>query len=204
MSVAPSGAAAGAEGRTIRRVCVFCGASHGSRPEYTTAAFELGRGLAERGMTLIYGGGRAGLMGAVADAALGAGGSVVGVITRLLEGRELGHTGVTELHVVETMHERKMKMATMADAFIAMPGGLGTLDELFEILAWAQLGIHRKPVGLLSTAGFYDSLMTFIDHADAEGFVRMNHRTELVVEKSVPALMSRLMTTIPGGARFPG
>lgn len=201
---APPSTAADAEGpRAIRRVCVFCGASHGSRPEYTTAAFDLGRTLAQRGMTLIYGGGRAGLMGAVADAALGAGGGVVGVITKLLEGRELGHTGITELHVVETMHERKMMMATMADAFIAMPGGLGTLDELFEILAWAQLGIHRKPVGLLNTAGFYDSLMTFIDHADSQGFVRMNHRTEMVVESAVPVLMERLTHTQPGGARFP-
>lgn len=190
--------------REIRRLCVFCGASHGGRAEYTTAAFELGRGLADRGITLIYGGGRAGLMGAVADAAIGAGGSVVGVITRLLETRELGHGGITELHVVETMHERKMKMATMADAFIAMPGGLGTLDELFEILAWAQLGIHSKPVGLLNTAGFFDSLMTFLDHADGEGFVRLNHRTEMVVERAVPALLERLATTRPQGARFPG
>jgi len=190
--------------REIRRLCVFCGASHGGRAEYTTAAFELGRGLADRGITLIYGGGRAGLMGAVADAAIGAGGSVVGVITTLLETRELGHGGITELHVVETMHERKMKMATMADAFIAMPGGLGTLDELFEILAWAQLGIHSKPVGLLNTAGFFDSLMTFLDHADGEGFVRLNHRTEMVVERAVPALLERLATTRPQGARFPG
>jgi uncharacterized protein (TIGR00730 family) len=190
--------------REIRRLCVFCGASHGGRAEYTTAAFDLGRGLAERGITLIYGGGRAGLMGAVADAAIGAGGSVVGVITTLLEKKELGHTGITELHVVETMHERKMKMATMADAFIAMPGGLGTLDELFEILAWAQLGIHAKPVGLLNTAGFFDSLMTFLDHADAEGFVRLNHRTEMVVEGEVRPLLERLAVTRPQGARFPG
>jgi len=190
--------------REIRRLCVFCGASHGGRAEYTTAAFELGRGLADRGITLIYGGGRAGLMGAVADAAIGAGGSVVGVITRLLETRELGHGGITELHVVETMHERKMKMATMADAFIAMPGGLGTLDELFEILAWAQLGIHSKPVGLLNTAGFFDSLMTFLDHAAGEGFVRLNHRTEMVVERAVHAMLERLATTRPQGARFPG
>jgi len=131
-------------------------------------------------------------MGTVADAALGAGGQVIGVITKLLEGRELGHTGITALHVVETMHERKMMMANLADAFVALPGGLGTLDEMFEILAWAQLGIHSKPVGLLNTAGYYDSLMTFLDHVERESFLRLNHRTEVIFDADVPRLLSRL------------
>jgi len=176
------------------RVCVFCGAAHGGRPDYPAAAFELGAALAKRGMTLIYGGGRAGLMGAVADAAIASGGQVIGVITKLLEGRELGHTGLTKLHIVETMHERKMMMADLADAFIALPGGLGTLDELFEILAWAQLGIHSKPVGLLNTAGYYDSLMSFLDHVEREKFLRLNHRTQIVFEPSAAKLLDRMLT----------
>lgn len=166
--------------RPLARVCVFCGASAGRSPAYAQAAQALGEELAKRRITLIYGGGRAGLMGTVADAALSQGGQVVGVITRLLQNRELEHKGVTSLHVVETMHERKMMMANMADAFIALPGGLGTLDELFEILAWAQLSIHSKPVGLLNTERYYDSLMTFLDHVERESFLRLNHRTTIV------------------------
>lgn len=166
--------------RPLARVCVFCGASNGKGPDYVAAAKHLGEEMARRRITLIYGGGRAGLMGTVADAALSQGGQVVGVITRLLQNRELEHKGVTSLHVVETMHERKMMMANLADAFIALPGGLGTLDELFEILAWAQLGIHSKPVGLLNTLGFYDSLSTFLDHVDSQSFMRLNHRTTIL------------------------
>lgn len=179
----------------LRRVAVFCGASNGAHPDYVTATKHLGQELARRNITVVYGGGRAGLMGCVADAALAEGGQVIGVITKLLQSRELAHTGNTELHVVETMHERKMMMATLADAFIALPGGLGTLDELFEILAWAQLGIHTKPVGLLNTRGFYDSLWKFMDHVDREGFLRLNHRTDIVVEPSVPAILDRLATS---------
>ena len=178
-------------------ICVFCGASNGARPEYPAAAWELGTALARSGITLVYGGGRAGLMGAVADAALASGGKVIGVITTLLKDRELGHTGITELHIVETMHERKMKMATLADAFVAMAGGLGTLDELFEILAWAQLGIHAKPVGLLNTCGFYDGLMTFLDHADQERFLRLDHRTEIVSTASATDLLALLAASRP-------
>lgn len=188
---------------TINSITVFCGASHGGRPEYAAGAFELGTAIARRGMTLIYGGGRAGLMGAVADAALGAGGRVVGVITTLLKDRELGHTGIHELRVVETMHDRKMMMADMADAFIALPGGLGTLDEMFEILAWAQLGIHTKPVGLLNTARYYDALWAFLDHIEREKFLRLNHRTEIVFEERVDTLLDKLAAVAPGGARFP-
>jgi uncharacterized protein (TIGR00730 family) len=188
--------------RELRRICVFCGASHGGRPEYAAGAFDLGRSLAARGITLIYGGGRAGLMGAVADAALAAGGQVIGVITKLLESRELAHTGISELHVVQSMHERKMMMADLADAFIALPGGLGTLDELFEILAWAQLGIHSKPVGLLNTAGFYDPLMVFLDQIERENFLRLNHRTEVVFEGSIDRMLDRLASCAPQGGRF--
>jgi hypothetical protein len=187
-----NGAASRPKPRTLARVCVFCGAAHGGRGDYAAAAFELGTALARGGLTLVYGGGRAGLMGAVADAAVGAGGEVIGVITRLLEGRELAHTGLSKLHVVETMHDRKMMMADLADAFIALPGGLGTLDELFEILAWAQLGIHAKPVGILNTAGYYDSLMAFLDHVERERFLRLNHRTEILFEPAVPRLLERL------------
>lgn len=181
--------------RRLSRVAVFCGASNGGRPDYSKAAWDLGTALADRGITVIYGGGRAGLMGAVADAALSRGGQVVGVITRLLYGRELGHEGITDLHVVETMHERKMMMATLADAFITLPGGLGTFDELFEILAWAQLGIHEKPVGLLNVNGYYDGLMTFLDHVEKENFLRLNHRTEVLFEPGVMGLLDRLQET---------
>lgn len=142
---------------------------------------------------LVYGGGRAGLMGAVADACLGAGGKVIGVITKLLEGRELAHTGVTELFVVDTMHERKMMMANLSDGFVALPGGLGTLDELFEILAWAQLGIHSKPVGLLNTNGFYDGLMKFLDHVNSERFLRLDHRTAVVSDSEAAGLLDKLV-----------
>lgn len=176
----------------VRSIAVFCGASAGGRPDYPAAAVELGHTLAARGITLVYGGGRAGLMGTVADASLSKGGQVIGVITRLLQGRELAHTGCSELHVVETMHERKMMMANLADAFIALPGGLGTLDELFEILAWAQLGIHAKPVGLLNTCAYYDKLWAFMDHVESENFLRLNHRTQILVDETPTDLVERL------------
>lgn len=179
----------------ISKLCVFCGAATGARPDYVNAAFALGRLLAERNIALVYGGGRAGLMGAVADACLAAGGSVTGVITTLLKDKELGHTGIQELIVVESMHERKMKMASLADAFIALPGGLGTLDELFEILAWAQLGIHSQPVGLLNAAGFYDGLVQFLGHLDQERFLRLNLRTELHCESDPAILLDRMLAS---------
>jgi uncharacterized protein (TIGR00730 family) len=184
--------------KPIRRVCVFCGASNGKRPEYPAAAAQLGSELDKRGITVVYGGGRAGLMGTVADAALANGGQVIGVITKLLQNRELAHLGATELHVVDTMHERKMMMATLADAFVALPGGLGTLDELFEILAWAQLGIHSKPVGLLNTCNFYDKLWEFVDHVDHESFLRLNHRTDVIFEPDVTRMIDRLATCVRG------
>ncbi len=189
------------------RFTVFCGASSGGRPDYAAAAHGLGRAIALRGGTVVYGGGRAGLMGSVADGALAADGEVIGVITRLLVDKELGHTGIARLDVVETMHERKMRMADLADAFIALPGGLGTLDEMFEILAWAQLGIHGKPVGILNTAGFYDDLMQFLDHLDREKFLRLNHRTAIVFEREPGALLDRLAevaaASTPNAGRFP-
>ena len=189
--------------REIRRVCVFCGASAGRGDRYAEAARGLGRALAERGIGVVYGGGRVGLMGCVADGALGAGGEVIGVITRLLKDRELGHTEITELVIAETMHERKARMAELADAFIALPGGLGTLDELFEILAWAQLGIHSKPVGLLNTAGYYDALMVFLDHVERESFLRLNHRTDVMFEGEAGALIEALRNSTPTRGVFP-
>lgn len=160
------------EGSALRRVCVFCGSAHGDDPVFTEAARALGAEMARRGVGLVYGGGAVGLMGEVADAALAAGGEVIGVIPRRLEEREVGHRALTELHVVDTMHERKALMAGYADAFIAMPGGIGTLEELFEAWTWTQLGYHVKPVGLLNVAGFYDDLLVFLQQVTAKGFLR--------------------------------
>ncbi|MBL8760929.1 MAG: TIGR00730 family Rossman fold protein [Phycisphaerae bacterium] len=178
------------------RLCVFCGASLGARPEYEAAARGLGGILADRGITLVYGGGNAGLMGAVANGALAKGGQVIGIITRFLKGRELAHEGITELRVTETMHERKAMMATLADAFVALPGGYGTFDEFFEIMAWAQLGIHSKPVGLLNTAGYYDSLITFLDHADRESFLRLKHRSGIAFHAEASELLDQLASRV--------
>ena len=150
--------------RTLKRICVYCGSSAGARPVYAQAARELGRMLAELGIGVVYGGGRVGLMGILADAALEAGGEVIGVIPRSLQEKELGHGSVTELHVVETMHQRKEKMADLSDGFITLPGGIGTLEELFETFTWLQLGFHEKPVALLNVDGFYQGLTTFVRH----------------------------------------
>jgi uncharacterized protein (TIGR00730 family) len=160
----------------MQSVCVFCGASSGARPEYSGAARRLGAALARGGRRLVFGGGHVGLMGAAADAALAAGGAVVGVIPRFLVDKELAHPGVTELVVVETMHQRKAEMADRADAFAVLPGGFGTGDELFEALTWGQLGLHAKPVGLLDTAGYFAPLLGWLDHAVREGFLRAEHR----------------------------
>lgn len=156
----------------MKRVCVFCGSSNGVRPEYLAAARTLGTTLARRGLGLVYGGASVGLMGAVADAALAAGGEVIGIIPATLDKKEIAHRGLTELHVVETMHARKQMMADRADAFIALPGGLGTMEELFEVLTWRLLGIHQKPAGLLDVAGYYDPLVVFLKSTIAEGFLR--------------------------------
>ena len=153
---------------SLKSVCVFCGASPGARPIYHEAAAQLGRHIAERGLTLVYGGGAVGLMGVVADAALAAGGEVIGIIPQSLERAEIGHKGLTRLEVVDGMHARKARMAELADAFIALPGGLGTLEELFEVWTWGQLGYHAKPLGLLEVDGFYARLTDFLDHLVAE------------------------------------
>lgn len=165
----------------MRSVCVFCGSNTGAREEYGEAAAALGRTLAEEGIRLVYGGANLGLMRLVADAALAAGGEVVGIIPEALVAREIAHPGLTELHRVASMHERKAMMADRSDAFVALPGGAGTLEEFFEVWTWAQLGDHQKPVGLLNAAGFFDKLLAFLDHQVAERFMRIEHRQMLVV-----------------------
>ena len=173
------------------RICVFCGSSAGRSPVYAGAASRLGRTLAERGVGLVYGGASVGLMGAVADAALEAGGEVIGVIPRSLVERELAHGGLDELHVVETMHERKALMSDLSDGFVALPGGAGTLDELFEAFTWGQLGIHSKPCGLLDVAGFWHPLVETFDRMTAEGFIRPEWRETLVVADEPEELLRR-------------
>ncbi len=175
----------------IERICVFAGSSPGGRPEYVTAARALGRALANERIELVYGGAGVGLMGAVADAVLDRGGSVVGVIPRALMEREVAHVGLTELRVVGSMHERKAEMADLADAFVALPGGLGTLEEMFEVLTWAQLGHHTKPCGLLNVAGYYDRMLSMIDHAAEERFVAPEHRAMLLVDAEPGPLIER-------------
>jgi uncharacterized protein (TIGR00730 family) len=182
---------------TIERLCVYCGSSVGARPAYRDAATRLGALMAARGIELVYGGGRVGLMGAIADGALGAGGRVIGVIPRALMDRELGHKGIQDLRIVADMHERKMTMADCADAFVAMPGGWGTLEELTEMLTWLQLGIHAKPIGLLNVDGYFDGFVAFAEHMVAERFVRPEHRNLLSVESDPEALLERLTAPMP-------
>jgi uncharacterized protein (TIGR00730 family) len=176
----------------LRRVAVFCGSSAGTDPQFAEAARELGRLLADRSITLVYGGGHVGLMGQVADAVLGAGGSVIGVITDRLRALELAHPALTELLVVDSLHARKMVMASLSDAFVGLPGGFGTLDELMDVVTWTQLGYHEKPVGLCNTGGYYDALMAFVDGAIARGFVREAHRGLLLCEPDPRKLMAAL------------
>lgn len=185
---------------SLKSVCVFCGASPGARPIYHEAAAQLGRHIAERGLTLIYGGGAVGLMGVVADAALAAGGEVIGIIPQSLERAEIGHKGLTRLEVVDGMHARKARMAELADAFIALPGGLGTLEELFEVWTWGQLGYHAKPLGLLEVDGFYARLTDFLDHLVAERFVREQHRAILQLSASPAELLARMDAWQPTAA----
>jgi len=186
----------------IRSICVFCGASSGRVPGYAAAAAVTGETLARRGIRLVFGGGRLGLMGAVADAALAAGGEVVGVIPRGLVDRELAHPGVTRLVVVETLHERKAQMAELADAFLALPGGLGTLEELAEVLSWAQLDLHAKPIGLLDVGGYFGGLEAFLDHAVSEGFVAERHRRLLLRDDDLEVLLARFDEWEPPAGRF--
>jgi hypothetical protein len=178
----------------MRRIAVFCGSRTGSDEHYAAAAAELGRLMVRRGHELVYGGGSVGLMGVIADAVLDAGGSVIGVIPRMLATRELLHPRVTDMRRVPDMHARKALMAELADAFIALPGGYGTLEELFEVITWAQLGIHRKNIGLLNVAGFFDPLVRMIDHAIGTGFIKEKHRELIVVEERPEPLLDRLKT----------
>jgi uncharacterized protein (TIGR00730 family) len=176
----------------MKSIAVYCGASLGAQPLYADAARDLARALVEQNIALVYGGGRVGLMGAIADEVLRLGGEATGVIPRALLEREVGHTGLTRMFVVKDMHERKAMMADLAQGFIAMPGGMGTLEELFEMLTWAQLGIHTKPIGALNVGGFYDGLVSFLGHLHGEGFVRAQHATLLMVEQEPDALIRRM------------
>ena len=176
----------------MRRVCVFCGSTPGRRPEYGAATRAFGRLLAERGYGLVYGGGHVGLMGVVADAMLEAGGEVIGVMPHALIAREIGHRGLTTMHVVDSMHERKALMADLADAFVALPGGVGTFEEMFEAITWTQLGVHAKPCGLLNVDGFYDHLLRFLDHAWAEGFIKPETRAIVKASADPADLLDQL------------
>ena len=181
----------------IKRVCVFCGALAGKSPEYREAARKLGQFLAESEIELVYGGGKVGLMGVVADAVLKSGGSAIGVIPKALLEKELGHGGITELKVVDTMHQRKALMSELSDAFIAMPGGFGTLEELFEVITWLQLGAQKKPCGVLNVNGFYDKLMDFLDNVSSEGFLTPEDRKILLVNDCPEKLLTDLKNYVP-------
>jgi uncharacterized protein (TIGR00730 family) len=183
----------------VRRVCVFCGSNVGARPVYGEEAVALGREIAGRGLGLVYGGGNVGLMGVVADACLDAGGEVIGVMPEALVGREIAHSGLSELHVVGSMHERKATMAELADGFVALPGGFGTLEEFFEVVTWTQLGVHQKPCGLLDADGYFEPLLALIERAVADGFIRAQHR-DLVLTATEPGeLLDRLEAWEPVG-----
>ena len=186
---------------TLQRVCVYCASNDGARPDYVAAARSLGAMLATRGQALVYGGGRVGLMGAMADAALAAGGEVIGVMPHALVQREVAHRGLTALRVVDSMHERKSLMSELADGFIALPGGLGTLEEFFETWTWAQLGVHRKPVGLLDVAGYWQLLVKMLEHAEAEGFLRGTLDDWLVTDSDAARLLDRMSSFEPPAVR---
>jgi uncharacterized protein (TIGR00730 family) len=186
----------------VKRICVFCGSSVGVRPAYASAARAMAAELVRRRIGVVYGGGGIGLMGVLADAMLEGGGEVIGVIPRPLASKELAHTGLTEMRVVESMHERKALMASLADGFVAMPGGLGTFEETLEILTWSQLGIHRKPIGLLNVDGYYDGLLAMLAHAIAEGFVPAEYRALSVTASSPAALLDLMESWRPPD--FPG
>jgi len=175
----------------MKRICVYCGSNKGSRPDYAAAAVELADALCSRDLELVYGGAAKGIMGIIADRMLEQGGRVHGVIPQQLVDKEIAHTGLTELHVVASMHERKTLMAALADAFVALPGGFGTLEEIIEVVTWGQLKFHDKPCGLLNVAGYFDSLLTFLDKAHEEGFVRESNRRMLLSDAKVDSLLAR-------------
>jgi uncharacterized protein (TIGR00730 family) len=181
----------------VKRLAVYCGSATPTDPRFTENARDVGRLLAERGIGVVYGGGRLGLMGAVADSALAAGGEVIGVIPRALVDLEVAHRGCTELHVVETMHERKKAFTYLSDGFVTLPGGTGTMDELWEALSWAQIGYHAKPVGLLNVAGFYDGLLTFVATMADAGFLRPQHRDILIASDNLDDLLARMASHVP-------
>ncbi|GJM05232.1 MAG: cytokinin riboside 5'-monophosphate phosphoribohydrolase [marine bacterium B5-7] len=178
----------------MEKVCVYCGSSSGKQPEYGYAARRLAKALTLRGIGVVYGGASVGIMGEIADAVLAGGGEVIGVIPQALADKEIAHEGLTELKIVGSMHERKQEMMALSDGFIALPGGLGTQEELFEALTWSQLGIHKKPCGLLNVEGYYDKLCAFLDHAVEEQFVKTYHREMLLVEDSPEKLLTLMET----------
>ena len=182
---------------TLRSICLFCGSSPGVDPAFKLAAAQLGTILAHNNIRLIYGGGHVGLMGVAADACLKAGGEVVGIIPKKLMEKEVGHAGLTQMHVVDTMHERKALMTQLSDAFIALPGGYGTLDELFEALTWQQLAYHLLPVGILNVSGFFDHLVQFLDHARDQRLLRDAHRDSLIVDTDLAQLIARMQSFVP-------
>ena len=177
---------------SIRRLCIYCGSSPGSGEAYAAAARATGRALAQRGIALVYGGGNVGMMGRIADAVLDAGGEVIGVIPHHLADKELAHERATQMIRVNSMHERKQTMADLSDGFITLPGGIGTLEEMFETMTWLQLGLHRKPIGLLNVDGFFDSMLAFLDHMVAERFLKPEHRDLLMVDDDIERLIGRL------------
>lgn len=185
----------------IRNICVYCGSNPGKRPAYHEGAVRLAEALVNEDIGLVYGGGSVGLMGILADAVLERGGKVTGVIPEDLVRREVGHEGLTELRVVDSMHERKATMSELSDGYIAMPGGLGTLEELFEMLTWAQLGIHSKPVAALNIDGYYDRLVSFLDHGVEQGFIKAPHRNMLMVEEDPADLLSQFASYEPPSVR---
>ena len=188
----------------MRKVCVYAGSNRGVRQEYEQAARELGHELATRGLGLVYGGGSVGLMGALAEAVTAAGGEVIGVLPSALFPREVAYTNGTQFYEVKSMHERKALMADLADGFIALPGGYGTYDELFEMITWAQLGFHAKPIGLLNVAGFFNPLLTLIEHSSAEGFISPRHATLVLQQETPAALLDSLAsyTPVPAGSKW--
>jgi uncharacterized protein (TIGR00730 family) len=183
--------------RQMNRICVFCGTNTGSRPEYGAAARELGQILAEQGIELVYGGASVGIMGELADSAHEHGGHVTGIIPQQLMEKEAAHTGIPNLIVVASMHQRKSQMADMSDGFIALPGGIGTLEGFLEILTWGQLGIHAKPSGILNVAGYFDGLTRFLDHAVQEGFLTAEHRAAIIMEEDPRHLLERMQASTP-------
>jgi uncharacterized protein (TIGR00730 family) len=194
-----------ASDRQMNRICVFCGTNTGSRPDYGAAARELGRILAEQGIELVYGGASVGIMGELADSVHEHGGHVTGIIPQQLMEKEVAHTGIANLIVVASMHQRKSQMADMSDGFIALPGGIGTLEGFFEILTWSQLGIHAKPSGILNVAGYFDGLTRFLDHAVKEGFLTEEHRSAIIMETEPGRLLERMQAyTPPEGEKLMG